>query len=640
MKKIYLLIFSILLLLTSTGCDTTQNSNVSNDEKVLKLQLTWDMNFTNNYYCGVNLHPITLFLMEGLYNRLDTVDYVVPVLADGMPIYESDGSSCVIKIKENAKWHNGEDFTAQDVWAFYMLQHTTITNYMSSIEIVDDKTLKINWNPNKPLTNDIKTKLLALDLNGSIKYTEYAEYVDKAAQLLENCKEADYTKVSSAPFGKDIDVATSVEYSTNYSKFQSCNPTFYVATGAFKLESYTARQMILVKNPDYFNADKIQFEKIIAYNYSDTNQTYNALINNEIHYYDGVPEENTLESMISQNENLVHLKMLDITTIGMNFNMAKPIWQDANVRKAFQYIFDRDEIKYLSNPYAITNYYASNSMPESEIKKHLSAEHIEKMVKYNKNWEEAERLLKLAGWSKKGNSWHDAKGNRVSITMASSNSHPIWNNAAVAAQSQLSAFGIECVLKLADQGALFQNGKADNSPYDCVIMWTEINDTLSHPFGSFNAFKNQYSYFTHLPRFNRGDQLGNGTAYAGDINMEFPWIDGGTGLNGRSTVNFSEYMNLLYAMDEEELELVAASVVVGMSEYMYGVNFFQNVTGSVWNVGYIDGVALEEKWSQERNLTYIADITSEDAIKVAQMNLKWSDTTPFILEILKPKISK
>ncbi len=625
------------LTVISGGCGGDGKEPVgSTGGAAFKMASEWQINFTNNYYCGVSVMPITSFVVEGLYNRLDTVDYIVPILADGMPVHNEDGSTTV-RIKEEARWHNGDPVTAQDVVAFYMLQHTTVTKYMRSIESVDEKTLKITWNENKPIANDVRDKLLALDYNCTIKYDEYQYYVDKGKELLLSCSDADAQDAASTPFGKSIDAETSAKMMANYTEFQKQEPSWYVATGPYKIKTYTATQFILEKNEDYWAADNIQFDTIECYQYSDVNLAYNALKNNEIYYLNGLPEEYTLNSMIAGNKDLVSIKMLDLTTVGINFNFEKEIWKDARVREAFQYIFNREEIKNISNPYAILDCTASNTMPLSERKKYLSEEHLGKLKQYDQNQEKAAQLLEEAGWSKVNGSWTDASGKTVELAMGGCNAHPGWNNAAVAAQAQLIEFGIDCQLKLTDMGTLFGVGMGNNSPYDCVVMWTELNGTISSPYGSFQNFADYYGYFTHLPRFAAGDIIGNGKALAGDINMEFPWIDGGIGPNGRDTVNYSEYVHSLYYLEEEECELVTASMVVGMSEYMYGVNFYQNITASTLNTGALDGVSLEEYWSKENNVTYVPEITSEDAIKAAQMNYYWSDATTFILGQVTPK---
>ena len=636
MRKIFKLLAAAIASVTVaatllSGCAPAQ---LSNNSAVFKMKADWQIDFTNNYYCGVPVNPVTFYVVEGLYNRLDTVDYIVPILADGMPVHNDDGTTTV-KIKENANWHNGDPVTAKDVVAFYMMQHTSVTKYMLNIEAVNDKTLKITWNNNKPLPNDIRDKLFALDYNCTVKYDEYKFFVDKNRQLLESCPTAADDDMSSTAFGKSIDAQTQIKMLNNYTEFQHYEPTWYVATGPYKIKRYTATQFILEKNPDYWAADNIKFDTIECYQYSDMNLAYNAIMNNEIYYFDGLPEEFTLNSILTRNKNLAHIKMLDIDTVGMNFNFEKQIWSNPKVRQAFQYIFDRDEIKNIANPYATTDYTACNTMPLSERKKHLSEEHYGLIKQYGKNKEKAEELLIEAGWSKVNGEWRDNNGTVVQLQMGGCNGHPVWAAAAEAAQAQLLEFGIGCQLKLTDMGTLYGVGMGDNSPYDCVVMWTELNGTLSHPYGSFSFFSDYYGYFTHLPRFEVGDLIGDRKAQGGDINMEFSWV--GESLNGRDKVNFSEYRHSLYSMGKEELENVTASVVVGMSEYMYGVNFFQNVTGSILNTGMLEGVAFEDKWSVDTNVKYVAEITSPDAILAAQMNYYWSDATTFILGLVTPK---
>lgn len=634
-RALGLLLAATLLLACLAGCVTVPSSNES---AVFKMEASWQINFTNNYYCGVSVEPISGFVVEGLYNRLDTVDYIVPILADGMPVHNEDGTTTV-KIKANANWHNGDPVTAQDIIAFYMIHHTTVTYYMKNIEAIDDKTIKITWNSNKPISNEIRDKLFALDYNCTIKYDEYKYWVDKNAELLWARPDAAADNMGSTPFGKDIDADTSAKMLANYTEFSNHSPSWYVATGPFKIKTYTATQFILEKNPDYWAADQIAFDTIECYSYSDTNLIYNSLRNGELYYFDGMLEEFTMNSLVNSETNLVNIKMLDATSVGINFNMESPIWQDIRVREAFQYIFDREEIRNISNPYAPVDYTACNTMPMSEEKKHLSKEHHDMIKQYSYDHDKAAALLESAGWSKKDGYWHDASGERVQIAMGGCNNLAIWSSAAEAALAQLLEFGFDCQLKLTDMGTLFGVGMGDDSPYDCVVMWTEFNGSISNPYGNFKGYSDYYGYFTHVPRFSAGDMVGEGKALAGDINMEFAWVDGSTGVNGRQTVNFSEYLHSLYYLPKEDAELITASIVVGMSEYMYGVNFYQNVTASTLNVAMVDGVPFEDQWSVTPNLEYVPDITTEDGVKAAQMNFVWSDATAFILGIVKPNIA-
>ena len=102
---------------------------------------------------------------------------------------------------------------------------------MKNIEAVDEKTVKITWNPNKPISNAIKDKLFALDENCTIKYDEYKYWVDKNAELLWARPDAAINNMGSTPFGKDINAETSAKMLANYTEFSNHSPSWYVAAG-------------------------------------------------------------------------------------------------------------------------------------------------------------------------------------------------------------------------------------------------------------------------------------------------------------------------------------------------------------------------------------------------------------------------
>lgn len=629
MKKLFLSIISIILMCSMTMCivGCSSQPEVSVGDKVFRYVSSWDANLRNHYYSGTTAMPLSMFSIEGLYNRLDTVDVITPQLADGMPIYSDDGLTTTIKIKENAKWHNGDDFVAMDVVAFYYLNHTQVTRYMLSVEAEDAKTVVIHWNPKFVIPSETLTKLIALDMHGTVNYNEFRYFADTAIKLIKNAPDlnGDYTSLTA--FGKYYSAALTEQINQNFTKYRDYNPSWYVATGAFKLKTFSVTQMLLEKNTEHWAADKVNFDSIIAYTISDTNQIYNMLAGNELDYADGLAPIDTLNSIIESNENLIHIKMADTGTVGLIFNMEKSRWSDPLVREAFQYIFDRDAIRELANPYGLTQYNAPTAMCETDRKKLVSPEHEAMITKYTNDLEKATDLLQQAGWSKKDGFWYDDKNNKVKIQLGGCSTVPAWSGAADVAQAQLLDFGIDVVLKKTDIGTMYGVGTAQNSAYDCVITWTETNPTITHPYGSFSSFDTaEASVYAHLPEYKRGDILNTGSpAGEGMLKMDFEYLGEGGGIIG-----FSDYMDLLYTISGDRLSDITGSIVVGLSKYMYGVNFFQSVTGSFINVGTIGGVPLEEYWSKNRNVVYVPELRTQDSIDAAGMNFFWSDTTRFV----------
>ena len=145
-----------------------------------------------------------------------------------------------------------------------------------------------------------------------------------------------------------------------------------------------------------FILDDIGFDIIKLYSSNDLNQTYSLITNGYVSYYDGFIQQDTLESMIASNSDLINLKMYDPGAIGLNFNLENPIFT-LDVRKAFQYIFDREELTLASNPYATTSYYPVIGMAPSEAERYMSAEHFNNLPKYEHNTAKAEELGLLQG---------------------------------------------------------------------------------------------------------------------------------------------------------------------------------------------------------------------------------------------------
>ena len=114
----------------------------TNPDKVFRVVGSWEKTGIGSHYnSGTNIGPVQYFAIEGLYQYVRSTDEIYPMLAESMPVHSEDGSTTTVTIRENAKWQNGEDFTAKDVFAFYYLNHTVVTNYLLSVEAKDDKTV-------------------------------------------------------------------------------------------------------------------------------------------------------------------------------------------------------------------------------------------------------------------------------------------------------------------------------------------------------------------------------------------------------------------------------------------------------------------------------------------------------------------
>lgn len=625
------------------GCADTGTGTGKNTDNSFSMVATWTSSgLVNHYDSNTSCNAFDYFVVEGMWRYVRSTDEIFCQLAAELPThadkpiedykdvmgedaydyYVENGAQTVPvttgKIRENAKWQNGEDFTAKDVWAYYYIMHPTSSNYMAAVKVVDNKTVEFVWNPLKEPADTVKELLLAQDKSGTVKYDEFAAYVDPVYEIVMESPVNENPNLWGAfnRFSTDEQIT---ELNITKNAFFSYSPSWYVATGPFKLETFSATQILLTKNEYYWNAENIGFERVKLYSSNDLNQTYSLITNGYVDYYDGFIQKDTLESMLASNSDLVNLKMYDPGAIGIVFNLENPLFTPG-VRRAFQYIFDREEVTLAANPYATTSYYPLLGMAPSEAKTYMSEENFNALPKYSHDTAKAEELLKAEGWTKQNGSWYDSNGTQVRLAFGTPSTSDIASTAAEAAAAQLTDFGI--AVDLLKSSNFYSNATADNCPYDIMLEWTDLNMSFSYPTGSYNQFSSVYSEWIHVERY-PSDYADS--QKAGNVKLVFNGLGDDT-----NTYEFADYINSFYSVDEEELTYLVDVFNTGLANLDLGIQFFQNVTASTLNVGKIKGVPLESYWSENRNVTYVPEAGTEDFFAVARTNLVYATNYLFI----------
>ncbi len=628
MKKLLAGLVSALSVFALFGC----KNNVYSEDDIFRIAKSWDKTgIRNHYHGGSNIGALEWFAVEPLIQYVRSTDETHYILAEDV-IHNSDNTS-IIKIREDAKWQNGDDFVAEDVMAFFHINFVEISNYLAKpLEKVDNKTVKLYWKPQFELNDTIKNYLIAQYKVGSVKYSEFKEYVDEAMNILSTQEDAPEGYMGYAPYGKLPDPENEEKYLANYNAFKATNPDWFVATGPYKVEKVTQNQMILTKNEDYWNAENIEFEKILAYNTTDTNNIYTLLSNGDIDYQDGLAPEATLQSILDRNTDLAHLKMFDPGSIGILFNLERSIWTP-EVREAFQYIFNREEVRNAGNKYGVVSHMPVVGMADSEVKAFLREEDYNKLPSYNEDLAKATELLESAGWEKKNNVWYQG-GNPVKLSLGYDGSHPGMSGVAEAVAAQMNSFGIEVVLKRADSfGAWLDNAKMKDGPYDFVVNWTGLNMTFNYPTGSFKYFYSDIDApILKLPKYEDADYE-QGLCEKEDIGQIKVQYETDSG----EILEVKDVLANLYSYSETELQDVLYDMMKGASEAMYGVQFYQNVTGSFINTELLDEVPLADEIAKNRNVTLVPEVGTEEFYDVARTNFYFSQGINFSLGFYKPK---
>lgn len=621
----------VILATTLLGCDTQNTTTVTNSDTFVYLSSWTREGVGTHLNSGADIGPLNYFTVEGLARYVRTSNEVVYQLAESFEHFDEDANGNIITrvhLKKNAKWHDGSDFVADDVRGYYILNHATITEYIYQIVAVDKKTVDFYWRPALEPSDEIKDLMLSQDKAGAVCYAVFKEYVDKCWQIMQDCESLGENELG--PFGKRVSGTQMTQYTANYQDYRNKKTDWFVGTGPYKLDVVSTTQMLLKKYDDYYDADNIKFNYIKAINgVNDLNTIYAQLEAGKIDYQDGTPAKDVLERIISRNENMAHYKIYDPGSIGMLYNLDKDIWTD-KVREAFQYIFDRDQIKNISNYYAITSYLPMDTMAPSEAQQYMSADgwkYLNDNFTFSYNQAKATELLEQAGWSKVGDNWY-RNGKQVELLLGYDGSNSYFRTSAEVAASQLTAFGIKTTLKRhGDGGTFFSNATDAGTEIDCCITWTDLNMTM--PYGSFSyAYDGPVGDLLHLPRYTGSDP--EYKLYGGRTKIVL------TGFDGAEFAAASVFPGIYSIKTKEELEEATDNLVIGMARKLYGVQFFQNVTGAFWNIGKIGGLPQQELVEQNRNYTYVPS-SGQDFDDWAKINILYSFGTAITDGTLYPK---
>ncbi|MDY6066011.1 MAG: ABC transporter substrate-binding protein [Finegoldia sp.] len=249
---------------------------------------------------------ITYLISQNIYNKLLKIngeDKIVPDLAESYEVSE-DGKVITFKLKK-AKWHDGEDLTADDVkWTFDTIKAkegfaAPSLADIQEVKVVDDSTVEFHLSaPNAGI-------LGAIAWQGTYIMPSHL-YKDS-----EDWLEADASK----------------------------NP---VGSGPFKFVEYKPGESItLEKNADFFGQTP-HLDQIKMVVMPDQDTTYQAWLAGEIDGGAGIPEEEFKN--FENNPDYQKVKLSWPNKSYFCFNMEKGKFADPKVREAVLYGINIDEI--------------------------------------------------------------------------------------------------------------------------------------------------------------------------------------------------------------------------------------------------------------------------------------------------------
>lgn len=410
--------------------------------------------------------------------------------------YDFTDKVLTMKLKDNLKWSDGSEITADDLLCTIYIDMTInkTAYYGESITKVDDKTIKIKYNTDSPL-------ILDYILKSPLRYSrkDYGKFADQYKQVFETMRtvkdDGNYTMT------KEGDEKIS-NITTEFNNYLPDVKTI-MTSGPYMVTTVTSSEMVFERNPYYRTPLKI--EKIKGIRPTSTESQAVSVMNKD---YDaeGMGLSADMAKKVAENnkDTIRQMVVPEYSELGFCFNINKAPTDDVNVRKAIAYIIDKQSIAPVSEPGMRVGDQYAVGLPPSIRDKYFDQDFLDTLEDYTVNTEKAEELLKDAGWSKKGDKWVDKNGESPEIKIAGVGEFPAYVVIGEAAANMLNEFGLNATFTPKESAAY--SDYAISGDASMVIDGFGSTTSTQHPFEAYDAIS-WYGKRMNIKDVDKGEQV-------------------------------------------------------------------------------------------------------------------------------------
>ena len=316
MKKIVSMLLALVMLVGMlAGCNKDDGSSTAegSTEKVLRWNLGPAPESLDPMLMGTYSMQVVNNTFEGLMRMYD--GELIPGLAESYEVSD-DGLVYTFHLRDS-KWSDGEPLTADDfVFSWIRMLNPELKMYYST-QMFYIKNAQAYYN-GECTAEEVGVK--ALD--------------DKTLQVELESPTAFFLSLTAFniyyPVREDV---------VDDEGAWSLNPETYLCTGPFTLSEYNLNEnLVLVKNENYWDADRVKLDKIVVTFIDDENSAMTAYRAGDIDVFKGVPTQEIATLRASDDEFHV-VPMLGVEYYVFN-NEKEPL-NDVRVRKALTLAVDR-----------------------------------------------------------------------------------------------------------------------------------------------------------------------------------------------------------------------------------------------------------------------------------------------------------
>jgi peptide/nickel transport system substrate-binding protein len=422
-----------------------------------------------------------------------------------------NGDSFQVKLREGAKWSDGNEVSAKDVLATFScarLMAVPVWDYVDKVEAADDYT--VNFHMSTPST---VVQRYVLRFN-TLSAVDYGEWAQKADDLFASGKTLD------DPEGKQL-----------LDQFIKFRPENVIASGPFMFDvnSFTVSQCTLNKNEQCWNANDVKFDRIVNYQ-GETSDITPVVLSGDVDYAThGFPPATVQQFLETPNLRVLRPPTYNGNCLYINFNKLGDVFGDKRTRQALAYAINRQQNGTIALGDSGVPIEYMSGMSDLMIPDWLTPDDAESLNKYEYDPDKAASLLQEVGWTKEGDTWKTPDGKEATWEIVFPAEYVDSAGCAQDIVEQLGNFGIKLEPRAITYTQLYP--EFDQGNFDFIV---ELWGATENPHPHF-AYVHDLLLHNTMAIRNGGQGMGfplkQQTDSVGEVDLEQLVIDSALGLD-------------------------------------------------------------------------------------------------------------
>lgn len=414
----------------------------------------WSYNQFNPNFIGtaandLALLPLAIQTPKGLTN-------FIPQIASSWSV---KGHTLTVHLRKGASWDDGQPITSKDVLDTTLLQGVTsggMWNDIVSVSTPTTSTVVYKLNP-AVATATSEAEVLGMYVLPDQTYGQFiSNDLKSTVESYYKQEQSDPTAASKSAAGKTLSALNS--------KVIKFKPAKLIGDGPYSVKAVTLQETDLVKNPHFYNANKVTVPEII-WQESSTSTNEGELLSGTADFsWTGLSGDVYQKELQTSG---MHIQAPpNFADYAFYFNCRKYPLNMTKVRQAIAYVIHRPALLSLqAGKHNYDSYVQYPSLEYNAIQDlYVTKAQRHTLNPYKYNPAKAASLLQSAGFTKKGKDWYMPNGKQFTLTIDAPAGWEGVESLPIPVAGWLTDFGIKTVGKAVEQPGFWtfqQDGQFD-----------------------------------------------------------------------------------------------------------------------------------------------------------------------------------